>query len=241
MNRNEKRRWSRILAMILVFAMVFCDPSMSYAAEVVGEMLTAKAPVTENVTKEDQAAAEAEAAQAAAESEAARLAAESEAAAKAAAESEAAAKAAAESEAAAKAAAESEAAAKAAEESEAAAKAAEESEAAAKAAAESEAAAKAAAESEAAAKAGMLVLKTEPVSTQNKGEAAKLKVTYSLSADSGMESVETRLYVPGQTISYPQFTANGETRFVDPVTGRVFDLKRDENWNLYIEYTLHRG
>ena len=73
MNRNEKRRWSRILAMILVFAMVFCDPSMSYAAEVVGEMLTAKAPVTENVTKEDQAAAEAEAAQAAAESEAARL------------------------------------------------------------------------------------------------------------------------------------------------------------------------
>ena len=87
----------------------------------------------------------------------------------------------------------------------------------------------------------MLVLKTEPVSTQNKGEAAKLKVTYSLSADSGMESVETRLYVPGQTISYPQFTANGETRFVDPVTGRVFDLKRDENWNLYIEYTLHRG
>lgn len=36
MNRNEKRRWSRILAMILVFAMVFCDPSMSYAAEVVG-------------------------------------------------------------------------------------------------------------------------------------------------------------------------------------------------------------
>ena len=281
MNRNEKRRWSRILAMILVFAMVFCDPSMSYAAEVVGEMLTAEAPVTENVTKEDQAAAEAEAAQAAAESEAARLAAESEAAAKAAAESEAAAKAAAESEAAAKAAAESEAAAKAAEESEAAAKAAEESEAAAKAAAESEtaakaaaeseaaakaaaeseaaakaaaeseaaakaaaeseAAAKAAAESEAAAKAGTLVLKTEPVSTQNKGEAAKLKVTYSLSADSGMESVETRLYVPGQTISYPQFTANGETRFVDPVTGRVFDLKRDENWNLYIEYTLHRG
>ena len=79
------------------------------------------------------------------------------------------------------------------------------------------------------------------MSTQNKGEAAKLKVTYSLSADSGMESVETRLYVPGQTISYPQFTANGETRFVDPVTGRVFDLKRDENWNLYIEYTLHRG
>ena len=56
-----------------------------------------------------------------------------------------------------------------------------------------------------------------------------------------MESVETRLYVPGQTISYPQFTANGETCFVDPVTGRVFDLKRDENWNLYIEYTLHRG
>ena len=241
MNRNEKRRWSRILAMILVFAMVFCDPSMSYAAEVVGEMLTAEAPVTENVTKEDQAAAEAEAAQAAAESEAARLAAESEVAAKAAAESEAAAKAAAESEAAAKAAAESEAAAKAAAESEAAAKAAAESEAAAKAAAESEAAAKAAAESEAAAKAGTLVLKTEPVSTQNKGEAAKLKVTYSLSADSGMESVETRLYVPGQTISYPQFTANGETRFVDPVTGRVFDLKRDENWNLYIEYTLHRG
>ena len=191
MNRNEKRRWSRILAMILVFAMVFCDPSMSYAAEVVGEMLTAEAPATENVTEEDQAAAEAEAAQAAAESEAARLAAESEAA--------------------------------------------------AKAAAESEAAAKAAAESEAAAKAGTLVLKTEPVSTQNKGEAAKLKVTYSLSADSGMESVETRLYVPGQTISYPQFTANGETRFVDPVTGRVFDLKRDENWNLYIEYTLHRG
>lgn len=85
MNRNEKRRWSRILAMILVFAMVFCDPSMSYAAEVVGEMLTAEAPVTENVTEEDQAAAEAEAAQAAAESEAARLAAESEAAAKAAA------------------------------------------------------------------------------------------------------------------------------------------------------------
>ncbi len=211
MNRNEKRRWSRILAMILVFAMVFCDPSMSYAAEVVGEMLTAEAPATENVTEEDQAAAEAEAAQAAAESEAARLAAESEAAAKAAAESEAAAKAAAESE------------------------------AAAKAAAESEAAAKATAESEAAAKAGTLVLKTEPVSTQNKGEAAKLKVTYSLSADSGMESVETRLYVPGQTISYPQFTANGETRFVDPVTGRVFDLKRDENWNLYIEYTLHRG
>lgn len=42
MNRNEKRRWSRILAMILVFAMVFCDPSMSYAAEVVGEMLTAR-------------------------------------------------------------------------------------------------------------------------------------------------------------------------------------------------------
>ena len=79
------------------------------------------------------------------------------------------------------------------------------------------------------------------MSTQNKGEAAKLKVTYSLSADSGMESIETRLYVPGQTISYPQFTANGETRFVDPVTGRVFDLKRDENWNLYIEYTLHRG
>lgn len=64
MNRNEKRRWSRILAMILVFAMVFCDPSMSYAAEVVGEMLTAEAPVTENVTEEDQAAAEAEAAQA---------------------------------------------------------------------------------------------------------------------------------------------------------------------------------
>ena len=56
MNRNEKRRWSRILAMILVFAMVFCDPSMSYAAEVVGEMLTAEAPATENVTEEDQAA-----------------------------------------------------------------------------------------------------------------------------------------------------------------------------------------
>ena len=64
MNRNEKRRWSRILAMILVFAMVFCDPSMSYAAEVVGEMLIAEAPATENVTEEDQAAAEAEAAQA---------------------------------------------------------------------------------------------------------------------------------------------------------------------------------
>ena len=37
MNRNEKRRWSRILAMILVFAMVFCDPSMSYAAEVLSK------------------------------------------------------------------------------------------------------------------------------------------------------------------------------------------------------------
>ena len=214
---------------------------------------------------EEQAAAEA-AAQAAAESEAQRLAEEqaaAEAAAQAAAESEAqrlAEEQAASEAAAAQAAAESEAqrlaeeqaaseaaAAQAAAESEAARKAAEQ-----QAAAESEAAALAASEgttemiTEAVSEetdpviGGKLVLKTEPASTQNAGEYAKLRVEYGLGAECQLASVETRLYVWNENAVYPQF-ANETNSYTDPASGRTFTLKVDSEGDTYIEYMLKPG
>ena len=176
---------------------------------------------------EEQAASEAAAAQAAAESEAQRLAQE-----QAAAEAEAARIAAEE-----QAAAESEAARKAAEQ-----QAAAESEAAALAASEgtTEMITEAVSEETDPVIGGKLVLKTEPASTQNAGEYAKLRVEYGLGAECQLASVETRLYVWNENAVYPQF-ANETNSYTDPASGRTFTLKVDSEGDTYIECMLKPG
>ena len=176
---------------------------------------------------EEQAASEAAAAQAAAESEAQRLAQE-----QAAAEAEAARIAAEE-----QAAAESEAARKSAEQ-----QAAAESEAAALAASEgtTEMITEAVSEETDPVIGGKLVLKTEPASTQNAGEYAKLRVEYGLGAECQLASVETRLYVWNENAVYPQF-ANETNSYTDPASGRTFTLKVDSEGDTYIEYMLKPG
>ena len=254
----NNRKWSRIIAMLLAVMLVFCDSNVTYAVESMTEAHT-EDPAAAQAAAEAEAARQAEEAQAAAEAEAARQAAEAQAAADAEAARQAAeAQAAADAEAARQA-----AEAQAAADAEAARQAAE-----AQAAADAEAArqaeeAQAAADAEAARQAeeaqatadtatadsetepqttpsatGSLTLKTEAVSTQKEGEAAKLKVTYELSADSSVNAVETRLYAWNKNAGYPQFK---DGKFTDPETKREFQLKTDKDGLVYVEYILKKG
>ena len=254
----NNRKWSRIIAMLLAVMLVFCDSNVIYAVESMTEAQT-EDPAAAQAAADAEAARQAEEAQAAAEAEAARQAAEAQAAADAEAARQAAeAQAAADAEAARQA-----AEAQAAADAEAARQAAE-----AQAAADAEAArqaeeAQAAADAEAARQAeeaqatadtatadsetepqttpsatGSLTLKTEAVSTQKEGEAAKLKVTYELSADSSVDTVETRLYAWNKNAGYPQFK---DGRFTDPETKREFQLKTDKDGLVYVEYILKKG
>ena len=254
----NNRKWSRIIAMLLAVMLVFCDSNVTYAVESMTEAQT-EDPAAAQAAADAEAARQAEEAQAAAETEAARQAAEAQAAADAEAARQAAeAQAAADAEAARQA-----AEAQAAADAEAARQAAE-----AQAAADAEAArqaeeAQAAADAEAARQAeeaqatadtatadsetepqttpsatGSLTLKTEAVSTQKEGEAAKLKVTYELSADSSVNAVETRLYAWNKNAGYPQFK---DGKFTDPETKREFQLKTDKDGLVYVEYILKKG
>ena len=254
----NNRKWSRIIAMLLAVMLVFCDSNVTYAVESMTEAQT-EDPAAAQAAADAEAARQAEEAQAAAEAEAARQAAEAQAAADAEAARQAAeAQAAADAEAARQA-----AEAQAAADAEAARQAAE-----AQAAADAEAArqaeeAQAAADAEAARQAeeaqatadtatadsetepqttpsatGSLTLKTEAVSTQKEGEAAKLKVTYELSADSSVNAVETRLYAWNKNAGYPQFK---DGKFTDPETKREFQLKTDKDGLVYVEYILKKG
>ena len=85
---------------------------------------------------------------------------------------------------------------------------------------------------------GSLTLKTEEASTQKDGEPARLKVTYELSADSSVDTVETRLYAWNKNAGYPQFT---DGKFTDPETKREFQLKTDKDGHVYVEYILKKG
>ena len=254
----NNRKWSRIIAMLLAVMLVFCDSNVIYAVESMTEAQT-EDPAAAQAAADAEAARQAAEAQAAADAEAARQAAEAQAAADAEAARQAAeAQAAADAEAARQA-----AEAQAAADAEAARQAAE-----AQAAADAEAArqaeeAQAAADAEAARQAeeaqatadtatadsetepqttpsatGSLTLKTEAVSTQKEGEAAKLKVTYELSADSSVDTVETRLYAWNKNAGYPQFK---DGRFTDPETKREFQLKTDKDGLVYVEYILKKG
>ena len=215
-------------------------------------------PAAAQAAAEAEAARQAEEAQAAAEAEAARQAAEAQAAADAEAARQAAeAQAAADAEAArqaaeAQAAADAEAARQAAEAQAAADAEAAKQAAEAQAAADAEAA-KQAAEAQTAAQeatdaetepqttpsaTGSLTLKTEEASTQKDGEPARLKVTYELSADSSVDTVETRLYAWNKNAGYPQFK---DGKFTDPETKREFQLKTDKDGLVYVEYILKKG
>ena len=249
----NNRKWSRIIAMLLAVMLVFCDSNVTYAVESMTEAQT-----EDPAAADAEAARQAEEAQAAAEAEAARQAAEAQAAADAEAARQAAeAQAAADAEAArqaeeAQAAADAEAARQAAEAQAAAdaeaARQAEEAQAAAdaeaaKQAAEAQTAAQEATDAETEPQTtpsatGSLTLKTEAVSTQKEGEAAKLKVTYELSADSSVNAVETRLYAWNKNAGYPQFK---DGKFTDPETKREFQLKTDKDGLVYVEYILKKG
>ena len=85
---------------------------------------------------------------------------------------------------------------------------------------------------------GSLTLKTEEASTQKDGEPARLKVTYELSADSSVDTVETRLYAWNKNAGYPQFK---DGKFTDPETKREFQLKTDKDGLVYVEYILKKG
>ena len=250
----NNRKWSRIIAMLLAVMLVFCDSNVIYAVESMTEAQT-EDPAAAQAAADAEAARQAEEAQAAAEAEAARQA-EAAQAAEAARQAEAAQ--AAESEAVrqameAQAAADAEAA-RQAEEAQAAAgteaaRQAEEAQAAADAEAarqaeEAQATADAAtADSETEPQTtpsatGSLTLKTEEASTQKDGEPARLKVTYELSADSSVDTVETRLYAWNKNAGYPQFT---DGKFTDPETKREFQLKTDKDGLVYVEYILKKG
>ena len=238
----NNRKWSRIIAMLLAVMLVFCDSNVIYAVESMTEAQT-EDPAAAQAAADAEAARQAEEAQAAAEAEAARQAAEAQAAADAEAARQAAeAQAAADAEAARQA-----AEAQAAADAEAAKQAAE-----AQAAADAEAA-KQAAEAQTAAQettdaetepqttpsaTGSLTLKTEEASTQKDGEPARLKVTYELSADSSVDTVETRLYAWNKNAGYPQFK---DGKFTDPETKREFQLKTDKDGLVYVEYILKKG
>ena len=238
----NNRKWSRIIAMFLAVMLVFCDSNVTYAVESMTEAQT-EDPAAAQAAADAEAARQAEEAQAAAEAEAARQAAEAQAAADAEAARQAAeAQAAADAEAArqaaeAQAAADAEAAKQAAE-----AQAAADAEAA-KQAAEAQTAAQEATDAETEPQTtpsatGSLTLKTEEASTQKDGEPARLKVTYELSADSSVDTVETRLYAWNKNAGYPQFT---DGKFTDPETKREFQLKTDKDGHVYVEYILKKG
>ena len=239
----NNRKWSRIIAMLLAVMLVFCDSNVTYAVESMTEAQT-EDPAAAQAAAEAEAARQAEEAQAAAEAEAARQAAEAQAAADAEAARQAAeAQAAADAEAArqaaeAQAAADAEAARQAEE-----AQAAADAEAARQAEEAQATADTATADSETEPQTtpsatGSLTLKTEAVSTQKEGEAAKLKVTYELSADSSVNAVETRLYAWNKNAGYPQFK---DGKFTDPETKREFQLKTDKDGLVYVEYILKKG
>ena len=224
----NNRKWSRIIAMLLAVMLVFCDSNVTYAVESMTEAQT-EDPAAAQAAAEAEAARQAEEAQAAAEAEATRQAAEAQAAADAEAARQAAE---------AQAAADAEAARQAAE-----AQAAADAEAARQAEEAQAAADTATADSETEPQTtpsatGSLTLKTEAVSTQKEGEAAKLKVTYELSADSSVNAVETRLYAWNKNAGYPQFK---DGKFTDPETKREFQLKTDKDGLVYVEYILKKG
>ena len=238
----NNRKWSRIIAMLLAVMLVFCDSNVIYAVESMTEAQT-EDPAAAQAAADAEAARQAAEAQAAADAEAARQAAEAQAAADAEAARQAAeAQAAADAEAAkqaaeAQAAADAEAARQAAE-----AQAAADAEAA-KQAAEAQTAAQEATDAETEPQTtpsatGSLTLKTEEASTQKDGEPARLKVTYELSADSSVDTVETRLYAWNKNAGYPQFT---DGKFTDPETKREFQLKTDKDGHVYVEYILKKG
>ena len=253
----NNRKWSRIIAMLLAVMLVFCDSNVTYAVESMTEAQT-EDPAAAQAAADAEAARQAEEAQAAAEAEAARQAAEAQAAADAEAARQAAeAQAAADAEAArqaaeAQAAADAEAARQAAEAQAAAdaeaARQAEEAQAAADAEAarqaeEAQTAAQEATDAETEPQTtpsatGSLTLKTEEASTQKDGEPARLKVTYELSADSSVDTVETRLYAWNKNAGYPQFK---DGKFTDPETKREFQLKTDKDGLVYVEYILKKG
>ena len=208
----NNRKWSRIIAMLLAVMLVFCDSNVTYAVESMTEAQT-EDPAAAQAAADAEAARQAAEAQAAADAEAARQAAEAQAAADA-------------------------EAARQAEEAQAAADAE-----AAKQAAEAQTAAQEATDAETEPQTtpsatGSLTLKTEAVSTQKEGEAAKLKVTYELSADSSVNAVETRLYAWNKNAGYPQFK---DGKFTDPETKREFQLKTDKDGLVYVEYILKKG
>ena len=253
----NNRKWSRIIAMLLAVMLVFCDSNVIYAVESMTEAQT-EDPAAAQAAADAEAARQAAEAQAAADAEAARQAAEAQAAADAEAARQAAeAQAAADAEAArqaaeAQAAADAEAARQAAEAQAAADAEAAKQAAEAQAAADAEAA-KQAVEAQTAAQeatdaetepqttpsaTGSLTLKTEEASTQKDGEPARLKVTYELSADSSVDTVETRLYAWNKNAGYPQFT---DGKFTDPETKREFQLKTDKDGHVYVEYILKKG
>ena len=208
----NNRKWSRIIAMLLAVMLVFCDSNVIYAVESMTEAQT-EDPAAAQAAADAEAARQAEEAQAAAEAEAARQAAEAQAA------------------------ADAEAARQAAE-----AQAAADAEAA-KQAAEAQTAAQEATDAETEPQTtpsatGSLTLKTEEASTQKDGEPARLKVTYELSADSSVDTVETRLYAWNKNAGYPQFK---DGKFTDPETKREFQLKTDKDGLVYVEYILKKG
>ena len=63
-------------------------------------------------------------------------------------------------------------------------------------------------------------------------------MTYELSADSSVDTVETRLYAWNKNAGYPQFT---DGKFTDPETKREFQLKTDKDGLVYVEYILKKG
>ena len=63
-------------------------------------------------------------------------------------------------------------------------------------------------------------------------------MTYELSADSSVDTVETRLYAWNKNAGYPQFT---DGKFTDPETKREFQLKTDKDGHVYVEYILKKG
>ena len=267
-NRKWSRIIAMLLAVMLVFCdsnVTYAVESMTEAqTEDPAAAQAAADAEAARQAEEAQAAAEAEAArqaaeaQAAADAEAARQAAEAQAAADAEAARQAAeAQAAADAEAArqaaeAQAAADAEAARQAAEAQAAAdaeaARQAEEAQAAADAEAarqaeEAQTAAQEATDAETEPQTtpsatGSLTLKTEEASTQKDGEPARLKVTYELSADSSVDTVETRLYAWNKNAGYPQFK---DGKFTDPETKREFQLKTDKDGLVYVEYILKKG
>lgn len=85
---------------------------------------------------------------------------------------------------------------------------------------------------------GSLILKTDKVSTQKAGEAAKLTVEYSLGSNCKLVGVSTRLYVKNKNVQFPQFSGN---TYHDSNSGRVFRVKKDEKGIKYISYQLKPG